>query len=156
MNVIGTRPDGWWHDRDGAMLRLVDQLERGAAAEGEDVVVAYLGVESFWRGAPSRQAQAELGRSLGLAEDRRILLSIGRIEERKGQAAAIRALQRLPAALRSRVTYLIVGRVVEKEYAAQLQSLIAEGDVDIRLVGAIARDELLALCHRAEALLQLQ
>ena len=38
MNVIGTRPDNWWRDRDAAMLRLVDQLERWAAAEGEDVI----------------------------------------------------------------------------------------------------------------------
>jgi predicted RNA-binding protein with PIN domain len=41
MNVIGTRPDQWWRDRDGAMLRLVDTLERWAAAEGEDVVVVF-------------------------------------------------------------------------------------------------------------------
>jgi predicted RNA-binding protein with PIN domain len=41
MNVIGTRPDGWWHDRDRAMLGLVDLLERWAAAENEDVVVVF-------------------------------------------------------------------------------------------------------------------
>ncbi len=41
MNVIGTRPDHWWRDRDAAMLRLVGQLERWAAAENEDVVVVF-------------------------------------------------------------------------------------------------------------------
>ena len=41
MNVIGSRPDGWWRDRDAAMLRLVDMLERWAAAEGEDVTVVF-------------------------------------------------------------------------------------------------------------------
>ena len=41
MNVIGTRPDGWWKDRDAAMLRLVDLLERWAAAEGEQVAVVF-------------------------------------------------------------------------------------------------------------------
>ena len=41
MNVIGVRPDGWWRDRDAAMLKLVDRLERWAAAEGEDVVVVF-------------------------------------------------------------------------------------------------------------------
>ena len=41
MNVIGTRPDGWWRDRDAAMLHLVDLLERWAAAENEDVVVVF-------------------------------------------------------------------------------------------------------------------
>jgi predicted RNA-binding protein with PIN domain len=28
MNVIGSRPDGWWRDRRGAMRRLLDALER--------------------------------------------------------------------------------------------------------------------------------
>lgn len=41
MNVIGTRPDAWWRDRDAAMLRLVDILERWAAAEGEEVAVVF-------------------------------------------------------------------------------------------------------------------
>ncbi len=41
MNVIGTRPDAWWKDRDAAMLRLVDMLERWAAADGEDVTVVF-------------------------------------------------------------------------------------------------------------------
>jgi predicted RNA-binding protein with PIN domain len=41
MNVIGTRPDGWWKDRDAAMLRLVKTLEEWAAHAGEDVTVVF-------------------------------------------------------------------------------------------------------------------
>jgi predicted RNA-binding protein with PIN domain len=41
MNVIGTRPDGWWRDRDRAMLDLVKALENWAAHEGEDVTVVF-------------------------------------------------------------------------------------------------------------------
>jgi len=41
MNVIGTRPDGWWKDRHGAMVALVDSLERWVAAEGDDVTVVF-------------------------------------------------------------------------------------------------------------------
>jgi predicted RNA-binding protein with PIN domain len=41
MNVIGSRPDGWWKDRRGAMVRLVTQLENWAAANGEDVTVVF-------------------------------------------------------------------------------------------------------------------
>jgi len=41
MNVIGSRPDGWWRDRHAAMVRLVDLLERWAAADGEDVTVVF-------------------------------------------------------------------------------------------------------------------
>jgi predicted RNA-binding protein with PIN domain len=41
MNVIGTRPDSWWKDRDGAMLGLVRRLEQWAAEHGEDVTVVF-------------------------------------------------------------------------------------------------------------------
>jgi predicted RNA-binding protein with PIN domain len=41
MNVIGTRPDAWWKDRDAAMLRLVDLLERWVAAEGDELTVVF-------------------------------------------------------------------------------------------------------------------
>ena len=41
MNVIGSRPDGWWRDRHAAMVKLVDALERWAAADGDDVVVVF-------------------------------------------------------------------------------------------------------------------
>lgn len=41
MNVIGTRPDSWWKDRHGAMVRLVHLLEKWAAESGEDVVVVF-------------------------------------------------------------------------------------------------------------------
>jgi predicted RNA-binding protein with PIN domain len=41
MNVIGTRPDAWWRDRHGAMVRLVDLLERFAKATGDDVAVVF-------------------------------------------------------------------------------------------------------------------
>jgi predicted RNA-binding protein with PIN domain len=39
MNVIGSRPDGWWRDRTGAMRRLAEELDRFAAASGDDVVL---------------------------------------------------------------------------------------------------------------------
>lgn len=41
MNVIGSRPDGWWRNRGRAMAVLVNQLERWAAAEGDDVTVVF-------------------------------------------------------------------------------------------------------------------
>jgi predicted RNA-binding protein with PIN domain len=41
MNVIGSRPDGWWCDRHAAMVRLVGLLERWAAGTGDDVTVVF-------------------------------------------------------------------------------------------------------------------
>jgi predicted RNA-binding protein with PIN domain len=41
MNVIGSRPDGWWRDRGRAMTALVDKLEKWATAESLDVTVVF-------------------------------------------------------------------------------------------------------------------
>lgn len=43
MNVVGSRPDGWWRDRRGAMRRLIDELEAFAAASGDEVAVVFDG-----------------------------------------------------------------------------------------------------------------
>ena len=39
MNVIGSRPDGWWRDRTAAMARLASLLAARAQATGEEVVL---------------------------------------------------------------------------------------------------------------------
>jgi predicted RNA-binding protein with PIN domain len=41
MNLIGSRPDRWWNDPDRAVRRLVDELDRYAAATGEEVTVVF-------------------------------------------------------------------------------------------------------------------
>jgi hypothetical protein len=38
-NVIGSRPDGWWRDRDGATRRLLDRLDALARSEPVTVVL---------------------------------------------------------------------------------------------------------------------
>ncbi len=43
MNVIGSRPDGWWRDRSGAMRRLVAALDRVAERRGGDWIVVFDG-----------------------------------------------------------------------------------------------------------------
>jgi predicted RNA-binding protein with PIN domain len=42
-NVMGSRPDGWWRDRHGAMQRLVNQLDDLAAATGDEIHVVFDG-----------------------------------------------------------------------------------------------------------------
>jgi uncharacterized protein YaiI (UPF0178 family) len=66
MNVIGSRPDGWWRDRAGAVERLVAQLEEWAEGSGERVTVVLekepprplrgRGVAVEWAREPGRDA----------------------------------------------------------------------------------------------------
>jgi predicted RNA-binding protein with PIN domain len=41
MNVIGSRPDGWWRDRRAAMETLIADLDRWAAARDDSVTVVF-------------------------------------------------------------------------------------------------------------------
>jgi predicted RNA-binding protein with PIN domain len=43
MNVIGTRPSGWWRDRPRAMRELVGELEEFARRGGDAVAVVFDG-----------------------------------------------------------------------------------------------------------------
>ena len=76
MNVIGSRPDGWWRDRAGAIERLAAQLDRWAEHSGERVTVMLERrprrplpvelVEVEWAPEPGRDAaDREIVRRLG-------------------------------------------------------------------------------------------
>lgn len=43
MNVIGSKPDGWWRDRRGAMRRLAERLDQLASDSGDRVTVVFDG-----------------------------------------------------------------------------------------------------------------
>ena len=48
-NVIGSKPDGWWRDREGATRRLLDDL-RAFADGGEEVTVVLDHGRPEWQG----------------------------------------------------------------------------------------------------------
>ncbi|HEX2392759.1 MAG TPA: NYN domain-containing protein [Solirubrobacterales bacterium] len=75
MNVIGSRPDGWWRDRPAAIERLVGEVDRWAAGVEETVTVVLERepaeplqtehVEVAWAPRPGRDAaDAEILRRL--------------------------------------------------------------------------------------------
>ena len=39
MNVVGSRPDGWWRDRTGAKRALIGQLDNFRRATSDEIVV---------------------------------------------------------------------------------------------------------------------
>jgi predicted RNA-binding protein with PIN domain len=45
MNVLGSRPDGWWRDRPGAMERLTRRLQDLATSEQIELTVVFDGRE---------------------------------------------------------------------------------------------------------------
>ena len=102
MNVIGSRPDGWWRDREAAMARLVELLERRVAEAGDEVTVVFEGPPSVPIAsrtvevvhAPRARPDAaddEIVRRLGGAGERnaiRVVTSDRRLAERVREAGA--------------------------------------------------------------------
>jgi predicted RNA-binding protein with PIN domain len=67
MNVVGSRPDGWWRDRRSAMKRLAKLLAAFAAETGEPVTVVFDG-RPFDLSAPGVEVAFAPGRGPNAAD----------------------------------------------------------------------------------------
>ncbi len=68
MNVIGSRPDGWWRDRPKAMRRLVGSLD-GLAAHGDRLTVVFDGRPCDLRPGPGVEVAFASRRGPNAADD---------------------------------------------------------------------------------------
>lgn len=70
MNVIGTRPTGWWRDVEGAVRDLIARLADYAAATGDEVTVVLDGRVPAGMEAPGLRIEAARRRGRNAADDR--------------------------------------------------------------------------------------
>ena len=68
MNVVGSRPDGWWRDRRGAMAALAERLAAFAETTGEEVAVVFDG-RPFELEAGTVEVAFAVRRGPGAADD---------------------------------------------------------------------------------------
>jgi predicted RNA-binding protein with PIN domain len=69
MNVIGSRPTGWWRDRPGAMRSLVEELDDFAERRGEPVTVILDGRPFDLEGGPGVSVRFASRRGPNAADD---------------------------------------------------------------------------------------
>ena len=69
MNVIGSRPTGWWRDRPGAMRELVEELDGLAERSGDPVTVVLDGRPFELEGGPGVTVQFASRRGPNAADD---------------------------------------------------------------------------------------
>ncbi len=79
-----------------------------------------------------------------------VILTVARINPRKGQREVITALQALPDALRDRVEYWLVGAHNKENYAATLTEAAARADFPVKFLGDIPDEKLGAIYAQAD------
>lgn len=115
------------------------------------VICAPLGVDSFWREPVTAADVESVSQRLNIPAGNTLLVSVGRLEERKGVLNAVRGLAKLKCDL-SKLTYLIIGRRDDEAYAKRVAEAASECGADVRLMGVLPRDDIRALFHRATCL----
>jgi phosphatidyl-myo-inositol dimannoside synthase len=85
------------------------------------------------------------------AQDKIVILTVARLHPRKGQLLTLQALQMLPAEVRSRIEYWIVGGRNKGNYEDRLRSLAASDPaLTVRFFGNIPDAELAQVYDRSD------
>ncbi|WP_294320363.1 glycosyltransferase family 4 protein [uncultured Sphingomonas sp.] len=113
--------------------------------------VALLGVNPYW--FEDAGDTAEVKARLGIPAGRPLLLSVSRVDERKGHRLMIAAVAALPDDLRREAVYVIAGRPGDAGYQARLEAMVADTDATILFTGGLAQDDIRALYASADLFL---
>ena len=108
------------------------------------VHVAPLGVDQQWFDEPSTDATEAYLKRIGWCTGERIILTVARLDERKGHLATLASLARFPEAERATLKYVCVGRAMDREYAARIAATAKSLGVTTVLTGTLPDSELLA------------
>jgi glycosyltransferase involved in cell wall biosynthesis len=117
-----------------------------------DIYVAPLGVDAQWFDEPSAEAVQAYRQRLGCDESARIVLTVARLDERKGHLATLAALARLPEGERNGLMYVCVGRSVDAAYEKRIIETAATLGIKTVLTGTLADAELAAAYRTADVL----
>ena len=79
-----------------------------------------------------------------------VILTVARLNPRKGQREVIAALQALPDALRDHVEYWLVGGHNKDNYAAALATAAGQVDFPVKFLGDIPDDQLAGIYAQAD------
>ena len=111
-------------------------------------LVAPLGVDSVWFEASDPTAASGLVPKLQPTD--LLLLSVGRLDRRKGHFMVLEALKRLPNELADRVVYAVVGREIDLQYAARLREAASDCRSKVHFLGTVDQASLRSLYARAD------
>lgn len=109
--------------------------------------VALLGVGRNWF-APAGDA-AELRLRLGIPADRKLLLSVSRLDERKGHRHVLAALEHLAPEEKDQLAYVVVGKAGDPAHADALKAQASAIGLPVIFTGPLAEEDVRGLYAQA-------
>jgi phosphatidylinositol alpha-1,6-mannosyltransferase len=111
--------------------------------DADRIVVTPLGVEPFWFDAAGDAAPVRA--RLGIPPDRRVLLTVARLDPRKGHRIVLAALAGLDRALQESIVWVVAGKETDAAHARALRAQAATAGVPVVFTGGISAADLRAL-----------
>ena len=142
--------------RRGLARRLIDRASRVSTLSNytQELLLAYFPEAAnkifITPGAP-RTDFAIVPSRRREANEKIVILTVGRLHPRKGQLLTLQALQALAVEVRTRIEYWIVGGQSKDNYEKRLRDQAAlVPDLTVRFLGNLPDDELSAVYERAD------
>jgi glycosyltransferase involved in cell wall biosynthesis len=110
-------------------------VDGGFVPRSTPVDVTYCGVADYWFADDPGLAAADVRAQLGIPPDRQIILTVARLDVRKGHRLVIEALSALSPATRARCVYVVTGPDYDPEHAKALRRLGAAAPVPVVFTG---------------------
>ena len=121
---------------------------REAFGAPDNEVVTYLGVDPRWFDTAEGEFESSVLRAL--PQSAKVVCSVGRIEPRKGQLQAVRAIAELQAQYpETEMVYVVVGRPEDHEYTEEVGRQAEALGVSIIFTGRLSEDDIKRLYQRS-------
>lgn len=101
--------------------------------------VTLLGVSPWWF-EPAKDA-AGVKQRYGIAADKKVLLTVARLEPRKGHRSVLKALTLLSHAEKEQLAYVVIGKADNDEYMDELKTLADRSGVQVVFTGGIDQED---------------
>jgi phosphatidyl-myo-inositol dimannoside synthase len=101
------------------------------------VAVTPLGVDGMWFEPPAESAVTEFKRIVAFDSDDRLVLTVARLDARKGHLQTIAALSRLPDSVKVHLKYVCVGSRHDTELLRNMLALARAGNVKLYVTDSL-------------------
>lgn len=113
-----------------------------------------LGVSDYWFAPVDDEQVRQFRTRYGCNGERKLLLTVARLDRRKGHDRLIQAIGSMPADSRDKLVYICIGPESEPDYVAELKLLAASNAVHCVFPGRLSDDEV-RIAYRAADLFAL-